>query len=211
MVKLYTDGSSLNNPGRAGYGWVAVYEDGSLRTSSGHLGVQTNNVAELNAILKGLQFLDKTEEVHIYSDSKYALGVMSGRDGETKQESIPNNAKKNIRLIKAIGNEVALFPVVYKHWVKGHYGNSYNDMADRLAQYAAANPGIITSTKEITSSITHFEYSREEIIDYAVEYIRKSNNVKLAQVVSDMLIADIEYHMIPDSFNANVKLRKEEK
>ena len=75
VVYLYTDGSSLGNPGPGGYGLrlekadrnhVKEFSQGFLRT--------TNNRMELLAVIVGLELLKKQPlEVMIYSDSKYVI------------------------------------------------------------------------------------------------------------------------------------------
>ena len=79
-VYLYTDGSSLGNPGPGGYGiileWVGMsytkeFSAGYART--------TNNRMELLAVIKGLELLKKPGmEVVVYSDSKYVVDSRTG-------------------------------------------------------------------------------------------------------------------------------------
>ncbi|KAF7814237.1 putative ribonuclease H protein At1g65750 family [Senna tora] len=55
MIKLNTDGSSLGNPGPAGFGGIFRNEDGRwMGGFSGYIGTQTNMFAELTAIKQGL-------------------------------------------------------------------------------------------------------------------------------------------------------------
>ena len=74
-VYLYTDGSSLGNPGPGGYGlrlewaemsYVKEFSQGFVRT--------TNNRMELLAVIVGLELLKKQPlEVVVFSDSKYVI------------------------------------------------------------------------------------------------------------------------------------------
>ena len=72
-VYLYTDGSSLGNPGPGGYGlildWVGKsykkeFSQGFLRT--------TNNRMELLAVIVGLEKLKK-ESIHTYSSQAQSV------------------------------------------------------------------------------------------------------------------------------------------
>lgn len=56
QATLFADGGSRGNPGRAASGAVLVAPDGSILREVGRfLGVATNNVAEWNALLSGLE------------------------------------------------------------------------------------------------------------------------------------------------------------
>lgn len=55
--QVYSDGASRGNPGLAGYGaWVLDTTTGQITELSGFLGITTNNVAEYQGLLAGLQF-----------------------------------------------------------------------------------------------------------------------------------------------------------
>lgn len=55
FFSLYTDGAARGNPGPAAGGFV-VYKDGKIIAREGkYLGLTTNNQAEYNAILLGLE------------------------------------------------------------------------------------------------------------------------------------------------------------
>ena len=77
-VYLYTDGSSLGNPGPGGYGiileWVGMsYE----KEFSAGFSRTTNNRMELLAVIKGLELLKKSQmEVIVYYDSKYVVDAV---------------------------------------------------------------------------------------------------------------------------------------
>ena len=78
-TSVYTDGACIDNGkpyARAGYGiWFG--ENDSRNTSESYNGKQTNNIAELLAIIKALTILDveikRNEIINIYSDSRYAI------------------------------------------------------------------------------------------------------------------------------------------
>jgi len=123
VVHIYTDGASSGNPGPSGIGVVLIY--GSQRKEIGeYIGEATNNIAELLAIQKGLAAVKKKNlPVRVYTDSSYALGVLT-RNWK---------AKKNQELIAAIRNDMAAFENLRLVKVEGHKGVVENEHADRLA------------------------------------------------------------------------------
>ena len=58
-MKVYTDGSCLGNPGRGGWGFIAVSDDGDELYRDGDFGGDrvTNNIMELTAMLKALRWI----------------------------------------------------------------------------------------------------------------------------------------------------------
>ena len=75
MIKIYTDGSCLNNPGNGG--WAAIINDaGNIIKISGFEKNTTNNKMELMATINALKKINKGSDVEIYIDSKYVkLGI----------------------------------------------------------------------------------------------------------------------------------------
>ena len=70
MIKIYTDGSCLNNPGNGG--WVAIINiNGEVKKISGSIKDTTNNKMELMAPIKALQEIKINEQIEIYTDSQY--------------------------------------------------------------------------------------------------------------------------------------------
>lgn len=78
------DGGSRGNPGIAAGGAVVLHGDtGEVLAEVGvFIGHATNNVAEYNGMLAGLQCafeIDPTASIHIRMDSKLVVEQMSGR------------------------------------------------------------------------------------------------------------------------------------
>ena len=70
MIKIYTDGSCLGNPGKGG--WAAIILNGDKQSIiSGKKKNTTNNQMELMAAIKALVFLKKKQKIRIYTDSNY--------------------------------------------------------------------------------------------------------------------------------------------
>ncbi|MBI2108929.1 MAG: ribonuclease HI family protein [Parcubacteria group bacterium] len=95
-IIIYTDGGSRNNPGIAGAGAVIADEKGNvLKEISEFLGVRTNNWAEYQAIILGLQAVKKIfgkeklkeMEVEVKTDSELVARQLSGKY-QIKEESL---------------------------------------------------------------------------------------------------------------------------
>jgi len=126
-VVIYADGACRGNPGPAGLG-VIVLADGKRQELSEYLGEGTNNIAELTAILRGLEAVsDRTAVVRVYTDSSYAIGVLT--QGW--------KAKANKELIANIKQEMKNFEDLGFVHVRGHSGIPLNERADELATGAA--------------------------------------------------------------------------
>ena len=135
-IKAAADGSSLGNPGPAGWAWY-VDED---TWDAGGWPQGTNNLGELTAILRLLEATAETgEELHILADSQYAINVVSKwrlgwkKRGWTKADKKPI---KNLELIQEIDRAMEGRRVTFE-WVKGHAGHHMNERADDLARACA--------------------------------------------------------------------------
>ena len=135
-IKAAADGSSLGNPGPAGWAWY-VDED---TWDAGGWPKGTNNLGELTAILRLLEATAETgEELHILADSQYAINVVSKwrlgwkKRGWTKADKKPI---KNLELIQEIDRAMEGRRVTFE-WVKGHAGHHMNERADDLARACA--------------------------------------------------------------------------
>lgn len=127
-VLCFTDGACKGNPGPAGSGAVVQAPGHPRRERSLGLGTATNNVAELTAIRMALDVLDELglppdAEVAIFTDSKYATGVL------TKGWK----AKANKALIDDIKARLGARENLAVHWIAGHVGVDGNERADALA------------------------------------------------------------------------------
>ena len=135
-ITAAADGSSLGNPGPAGWAWY-VDED---TWDAGGWPKGTNNLGELTAILRLLEATAETgEELHILADSQYAINVVSKwrlgwkKRGWTKADKKPI---KNLELIQEIDRAMEGRRVTFE-WVKGHAGHRMNERADDLARACA--------------------------------------------------------------------------
>lgn len=143
-VYLYTDGSSLGNPGPGGYGiileWVGMhytkeFAQGYKRT--------TNNRMELLAVIIGLEKLKKTPlEIVVYSDSKYVVDAVEKKwvfNWEKKNFKDKKNKDLWLRFLKVYRKHK-----VYFEWIKGHNNHPQNERCDLLAVQAAKSENLLS-------------------------------------------------------------------
>jgi len=130
-IHVWTDGACSGNPGAAGLG-VVIVGDGPMREISEYLGEATNNIAELTAILRGLQAVsDKTRPVIVYSDSAYSIGLLSQNW----------KAKKNVELVAELRKLCRQFSDLRFVKVLAHSGIALNERVDQLAVSAISRRG----------------------------------------------------------------------
>ena len=151
LVKIYTDGAARGNPdGPGGYGTVLEYVDtkGQLHKkelSQGYVKT-TNNRMELMAVIAGLEALNRSCEVEVYSDSQYVVNAFNQHwvDGWIKKgwKRGKNEPVKNVDLWKRLLEAKQKHRVTF-HWVKGHDGHPQNERCDELATTAADGTNLI--------------------------------------------------------------------
>lgn len=126
IIHVYTDGASSGNPGPSGIGIFLKYNKHEKKISR-YIGQGTNNIAELEAIKTGLlEIKNRNLPVHLYTDSSYALGLL------TKGWK----PKKNQQLVESIKELLKQFSQLSFIKVKGHSGITGNEIADGLATSA---------------------------------------------------------------------------
>ena len=139
MIKIYTDGSCLKNPGDGG--WAAIIcKNGKNKEISGSEKDTTNNRMELLAPINALKEMKSNEQIEIYTDSQYVkLGIT-----EWINKWVLNNWKtskkedvKNKDLWIELYNLNKNLDVKW-NWVKAHAGNTMNEKVDLLAKKAAS-------------------------------------------------------------------------
>lgn len=123
---IYTDGSCMPNPGPGGWAFIVLADYNDEYPIEWHVSggyeQSTNNRMEMMAVIEALNFINKKKCV-IYTDSQYVINCASGNWARKKNLDLwseYDEASKNIE-IEWI-------------WVKGHSGNNYNEIVDRLAK-----------------------------------------------------------------------------
>ena len=135
-ITMYTDGSSLGNPGPGGYGTLLLH--GNLRKElSAGFRLTTNNRMELMAVIVGLEALKHPQcDVTVYTDSRYVVDTVE-KGWLSNWMRTRFKGKKNSDLWMRF-NDVYQNHSVRFVWVKGHAAIPGNERCDQLA-VAAAN------------------------------------------------------------------------
>lgn len=145
MTFVYTDGSCLGNPGRGGWGFIAVSHSGEEIFRDGAFGGArtTNNIMELTAMLKALQWISAdgahdASGVIVYTDSNYVRQGMTSWMKKWKKngfKSASGGDVKNRALWEAIDDAYGeLGDRVRIEWVRAHCGNRWNEAVDDYAR-----------------------------------------------------------------------------
>lgn len=134
IIRIYVDGSFIESKQNYSYGFVIVKNDEIIYEEKGkgqdkEALAHRNIAGEVLAVEKAVEYCIKNDikEVNIYHDyqglSCWALGTWN-RNTKLTQE-YHNYMKNNMEIIKI--NFIK---------VKGHSGDKYNDIADKLAKEA---------------------------------------------------------------------------
>ncbi|RDU67600.1 ribonuclease HI [Helicobacter didelphidarum] len=134
-VNLYTDGSSLGNPGSSGYCALLEYvmgnEEKVYKQISGGEFYSTNGRMELKAVVEGLKLLKEPCEVTIISDSKYVCDSIN--------QYLQNWLKKGFKDVKHTDLwgeyvNISKMHTIRTQWVKAHNGHPQNEHCDKVAR-----------------------------------------------------------------------------
>lgn len=161
VTELYTDGSAIENPGRAGWSFIIKYYEiiddkppvKKLVSGSGGFRRSTNSRMEMTAIIEGLTKLMEminlkqinTKRVKVLSDSEFICKSINYNWilKWIKNKWIGSLKKpiKNKDLWLKIHSLIYDFKIkqieLTVEWIKGHANFEYNELADHLAKDAA--------------------------------------------------------------------------
>ena len=121
---LYTDGGARGNPGPAGIGVVLKDEAGDVIGEIARgIGVATNNVAEYQALIAGLELAHEkgVTDLEVYMDSSLVVNQVKG------EWKIKNNA------LRPLAVEARRLIDRFEIWSLSHVGREENSDADKLA------------------------------------------------------------------------------
>lgn len=134
-IELYVDGSAPDNGKggtRIGCGVVALTQGRTREFKSGRITADaTNNLAELEAILLGLEKIKPEyrprSHVLVFSDSEWAVKSVQGHFKN----------RVHVGLIGQVKKLLGEFQQAEINWTRGHVGHEYNERAHQLANQAA--------------------------------------------------------------------------
>ena len=138
MIKIYTDGSCLENPGNGG--WAAIIIDDKKKTQiKGSKKNTTNNQMELLAPIEALKKIPKGSKVEIFTDSKYVKSGITEwihnwkKNGWKTADKQPVKNKELWEQLDILANQ---FEISW-NWVKAHSTDELNNEVDLIAREAA--------------------------------------------------------------------------
>jgi len=132
IVHLHTDGSSLGNPGPAGW---AVLQDGKV-IAKGGITRATNNYAELFAVLQAVKTIPPNSLAVIHTDSQLVIGWLTN--------GWKSNNPLNSTVIRAIRSWTKVKDLVLDiRWTRGHGTDPGNNLADAIARSEASRIKIL--------------------------------------------------------------------
>jgi probable phosphoglycerate mutase len=126
-ARLLTDGGARGNPGPAAIGYVLEALDGTVLAAHGEaIGVATNNVAEYQALIAGLERAAQLgiEELEVISDSELLVKQMRGEYRVKNRGLIPLSIEAG-QLARRVGS--VRYTAVRRE---------QNELADRLVNEA---------------------------------------------------------------------------
>lgn len=141
---LYTDGSTVRNPGPGGYAGMLLRGEEVVGAYSGGKPTTTNNLMELEAVLEGLARVPNGATVEVVCDAEYVLkGARDWLPGWKRRNWFTSTWQpvKNQSLWMEMDEELRRVVVTWT-WVKGHVGadrggHANNHVMDDLAKRAA--------------------------------------------------------------------------
>ena len=132
-VEIFTDGSSLGNPGPGGWCAILRYKNFEKIISGGE-DYTTNNKMELKAVIEALKILKEPCEVEIFSDSTYVVNAINQWLDSWVRKNFKN--VKNSELWKEF-LEVSKNHKIKINWIKAHIGHRENEICDKIAKEQA--------------------------------------------------------------------------
>jgi len=138
MLKIWTDGSCLGNPGPGGWAFVATDGEHIAERAGGERNT-TNNRMELMAVIRALTAAHRHKSVEIHTDSQYVKNGMQTWMKNWKKNNWRTADKKPVKnqdLWQKL-DDLAQNVDIHWVWVRGHNGEEFNERCDELARGAA--------------------------------------------------------------------------
>lgn len=154
IIRLYTDGACSGNPGPGGWAIIASMPHKCVK----YWGCErntTNNRMELTAVLeclkKVLKMSNKEIKFEVYSDSAYVLNAINNKwiygwaksGWVTRQKDHVKNKDLWEQVLTCLQAIEDLKVDITFIKVKGHSGDQFNELCDKLAKEAASHSRIV--------------------------------------------------------------------
>ncbi len=132
---VFTDGSSIPNPGPGGWGLVYVEDGQIIEQKWGYNPDTTNNRMELTGLIEAFKIIPTDISITIYTDSNLCVQTINlwaaawAKNG-WKRKTGPIANLELVQELYALANSK---PKVKLEWIKAHNGWLWNEYADSLS------------------------------------------------------------------------------
>ena len=140
MIKVYTDGSCLENPGKGGWAAIIINDSGRIEIK-GSKENTTNNQMELTAPIMALKKIPQGSKVQIFTDSKYVKSGITEWIYNWKKNGWKTAEKKEVKNKNhwtELDDLSNAFDIEWI-WVKAHSSDELNNQVDLLARSSVSN------------------------------------------------------------------------
>jgi len=138
MIKIYTDGSCIGNPGSGGWAAIIINDKKKIQIQ-GSKKDTTNNQMELLAPIQALKKIPIGSKVQIFTDSKYVKSGITEWIHNWKKNGWVTANKQQVKN-KGLWTELDLLTNKFEinwNWVKAHSADKLNNEVDLIAREAA--------------------------------------------------------------------------
>ena len=136
--RIFTDGSSIGNPGPGGWGVVVIQGKKRWERSGAHPRTTISEM-ELVAAVRALRSVEGRARIELYSDSEYLICGMRAFVSRWQRQGWRNRRGTQLQHRELWMELIELntrLPIRWK-WIKGHSGHRDQSRADKLAYQAA--------------------------------------------------------------------------
>lgn len=132
---VFTDGSSVPNPGPGGWGSVYVIDGEIVAEANGHDPDTTNNRMELTALIEGAKLVPVGTPTTLHSDSNLAVQTINdwAKGWEAKGWKRKSGPIANLDLVQELYQIAKDRPELTFQWIRAHAGSRWNEYADALS------------------------------------------------------------------------------
>ncbi|TSD03228.1 MAG: ribonuclease HI [Parcubacteria group bacterium Athens0714_16] len=208
-IIIFTDGSALGNPGKAGWGAVIISNKKEILEMGGFEKKSTNNRMEMTAVIESIKRVNEEfpdSHITIYTDSSYVVNgitkwihgwILKGWVGVNKQPILNKDLWEELKEVSGSNIKWSLLP--------GHSGIFGNEKADEIATTFASE------NRPILYKGTIDKYNKN-ILDLSTNGISKSSKKNvIAYSYLSMVNGKIEKHKTWKECESVVKGKKDVK
>jgi ribonuclease HI len=125
-ASVYFDGAARGNPGPAAVGWVIVTDEGIVAEGGERIGETTNNRAEYEALIRGLEVARNRgfDAISVRGDSELIVKQVTGE----YDVNVPALRDRRVRVHELLA--------AFDDWDIAHVPRAANERADDLASAA---------------------------------------------------------------------------